>query len=356
MLTNTTQLDLTFTPRNRFELIDVQELVRSRFGEGLRRFPRVTYQSYHTTGGFFEQSLCARLDHCRDSLEAFIRNYQRLFPPGADYSHDQLHLRHELSETERDFEPLNGDSHLTFIGSGLANCVTYENCFDKPVYFVDLDGVYRGQHRRRRTTVVAYRQATLVGSREFHVPVSLHPIDSVNLNDRRLGLYEEIDSWLRREEVERGRVDISLAPEERHVGLTVNEYETLLMKHDLVEVLQNPLRFMAERGKHMLMDPRSIPGKAKNYAKYDLVLVVNRMLDSLRLNGSLLEKLVNPFLAVPASHFLQMKRAVSFLVCPSPDHMRTTVMEGTYQSPILVQWRKARTTDRLVRVDLYRFE
>ena len=27
-------------------------------------------------------------------------------------------------------------------------------------------------------------------------------------------------------------------------GLTVNEYETLLMKHDLVDVLRDPLRFM----------------------------------------------------------------------------------------------------------------
>ena len=56
-----------------------------------------------------------------------------------------------------------------------------------------------------------------------------------------------------------GRIDISLAPNEHHAGLTVNEYETLLMKHDLAEVLRNPLRFMAEKGKHMPSQPQGHP-------------------------------------------------------------------------------------------------
>ena len=39
--------------------------------------------------------------------------------------------------------------------------------------------------------------------------------------------------------ISHGRIDLSLLPEERHAGLTVNEYETLLMRHDLREVLEN---------------------------------------------------------------------------------------------------------------------
>ena len=34
----------------------------------------------------------------------------------------------------------NADSHLTFIGSGMRNCVTYRNQPLAPVYFIDLDG------------------------------------------------------------------------------------------------------------------------------------------------------------------------------------------------------------------------
>ena len=68
-------------------------------------------------------------------------------------------------------------------------------------------------------------------------------------------------------------IDISLDPAEQQTALTVNEYETLLMRHDLTEVLQNPLRFIAEKSKHMVQDPQAIPSKALNYAKYDLVQV-----------------------------------------------------------------------------------
>ena len=51
----------------------------------------------------------------------------------------------------------------------------------------------------------------------------------------------------------------------------MNEYETLLMQHDLMEVLRNPLKFAALKSRHMLDDPLAIPSKTINYAKYDLV-------------------------------------------------------------------------------------
>ena len=53
--------------------------------------------------------------------------------------------------------------------------------------------------------------------------------------------------------------------------MTINEYETLLMQHDLAEVLRNPLKFAAQKARHAWSDPLAVPVKAMEYAKYDLV-------------------------------------------------------------------------------------
>src|SRR5918912_1113886 len=97
--------------------------------------------------------------------------------------------------------------------------------------------------RRRTTAVLAYDEERGVSRTSVRVPVSKHPIDSVNLADPRLGLLEHVNELLARSGLERGRVDLMIEPTERNVGLTVNEYETLLMKNDLVDVLRNPLHF-----------------------------------------------------------------------------------------------------------------
>ena len=88
-------------------------------------------------------------------VEPFVKVFQTIFPEGAGYEHDKLHLRTELSDEQRRSEPQNADSHLAFIGAGLRNCVTYVNRPNEPVYLVDLDGVNGGQpspapHQHRR--------------------------------------------------------------------------------------------------------------------------------------------------------------------------------------------------------------
>ncbi len=351
----TTEINLELSPQSRLDLIDVNQRVAEHFGRLLGRYRRVLYYSYHTTAGYFEQSLCQRLNNNRDRLQRWVHSFQRLFPPQADYRHDQLQLRSELSDEQRENEPRNGDSHLTFIGSGLTNCVTYQNRADQPVYFVDLDGTYGEVRRRRQTTVVGFNRETVACEFQVEIPVSHHPIDSVSLKDLRLGLFEDLQELLRRHEIVHGRVDLALEPWESHAGLTVNEYETLLMKHDLIEVLRNPFRFMAEKGKSMWGNPRAIPGKAINYAKYDLVHVVNDFLDALGLSESLVERVVDKFLAVPASRFLWMKRGVSLLVTDPGELGDGRIVEGTYQSPILVQWKRARSRTRRLKVRLVRF-
>jgi hypothetical protein len=107
----------------------------------------------------------------------------------------------------------------------------------------------------------------------------------------------------------KGACGLSLGSGEQFASLTVNEYETLLMRYDLAEVLKNPLRFAAQKAKHAWNDPRAVPSKAIDYAKYDLVRAVNRLVDALGLAESTFERVFSQALAVPASRFLRMKRS-----------------------------------------------
>ncbi len=204
--------------------------------------------------------------------------------------------------------------------------------------------------------MIGFTEERLVDTAQLTVPVSSHSVDSVNLKDSRLGVFDQLQELLERHEIVNGRIDISLAPDERHAGLTVNEYETLLMRHDLAEVVRNPFRFMAQKGKHMLLDPRAIPAKAKNYANYDLVHVVNEFLDTLGLSESLLQRALNQLLAVPAAHFLEMKRSMSLLVFDQNGAGKGSIVHGKYQSPILVQWKRAEAQTRRLDVSFVRFE
>lgn len=346
-----TQLTLELLPRSRYDVIDVTRRVEEEHGGLLDEYPRALYCSYHTTAGYLEQSLARRFEHSRQYLDPFIRLFQRLFPPGAEYHHDQLERREELSVAQRAREPKNADSHLTFIGSGLESCVTYvHRGRTPPVYFIDLDGVIPAGSRTRRTTILPYRDETVVGEREIRVPVSDHPIDALNLRDGRLGVLEELGEWARTAGIERGRLDLALDAEETHAGLTVNEYETLLMQHDLAEVLRDPLRFAAAKGRNILRDPLAVPGKTLSYARYDLVQVFNELMDTFGFRASTVENLLARVLALPASRFLRMKRGVSLLV--SSDAAPDPIVCGTYQSPILVQWKRPRRGVRELRARL----
>ena len=345
--TRPTELTLTLAPQRRFEAIDVNRRIAAEFGDILRRHRRALYTSFHTTAGYLDQSLCVRLHHNHDLLSQFFRAFHALFPPGGEYRHDQMHLRSELSDAQKIVEPRNGDSHLTFIGAGMRNCVTYRTRPDAPVYFIELDGRTDALQRQRRTTVVAYDHDEIVARASLVIPVSKHPIDSVNLADPRLGLVERVNELVARAGVERARVDLVVNQSERNVGLTVNEYETLLMQHDLVEVLRNPLRFAKIKGRNMMNDPLAIPGKTLNYAKYDVVHVLNSLMEALRLDQGSFERLVAKVMSLPARRFLRSRR-VSFLAGSDRQSNVPVLLRGQYQSPILVQWQPAEKQERHV--------
>jgi hypothetical protein len=353
MLSSPTEIRLTLEPIHRFQAIDVTKRLRTEAGDLLERYQKSFYTSLHTTAGYLHHSLSARLHHRHDRLDLFFGAFRNLFPPNAAYQHDALHLRTELSEAQREVEPRNGDSHLTFIGSGMRNAVTYRNRPFIPVYFIDLDGTSERLRRRRTTSVLAYDHEEVVDQTVIPVPVSRHPIDSINLADPRLGIVEVVNERLARAGLEKGRVDVALSPEERGAGLTVNEYETLLMQHDLLEVLRNPLKFAALKSRHMLDDPLAIPSKTINYARYDFVRVLNSLMEALRVDESAVERLVAKVMSVPARHFLRSRR-VSFLASDHAGDGQARLVRGQYQSPILVQWQAAARQTREIQVSLVR--
>lgn len=353
MSTPPTELRLTLAPHRRFDVVDVSARIAAEHGDALRRHRAALYCSHHTTAGYLDQRLAARLSSRGERLPLFLKVFGAVFPPDAAYRHDALHLREELSEEQRAVEPRNGDAHLTFIGAGLRNCATYREHADRPVYFIELDGVNRGASRRRTTTVVGYDRETLVSTTRVCVPTSRHPIDAINLADPRLGLFEALDELLARSGVQKARIDLALAGPERNAGLTVNEYETLLMQHDLKEVLHNPLRFAARTGRHMIDDPLAIPGKTVNYARFDVVQVLNSLIEAFGMEESVVERLVARLMAVPARRLLRTRR-ISFLASDVAGNGRARLVTGTYQSPILVQWQTTAARSRTLDVSLVR--
>lgn len=348
--TTTKPLDLTLelAPEARFEVVELRSRFRDEH-QALKDFDQCLYWSAHTTAGFLDRSLAQRLSP--EGVPTYVDAFRHVFPEGAGYEHDKLERREDLPPEQRAVEPRNADSHLAFIAGGLRSMVLHPNRADEPVCFVELDGISGGRARRRLARVIGFNRERVVARARIQVPVSEHPIDSINLKDPRLGIIEQLEELVARAGMEHGRVRLSLSESERHTGLTVNEFETLLMRHDLAEVLRNPLKYAAEKSRHVLANPLAVPGKALGYAKYDFVRVLNSGLDSLGLRGSLVEKVLARTLAVPAARFFRMQRSVSLLVAERPDGT-PGLIEGTYQSPILVQWQRAPREVRTLDVTL----
>ena len=342
-------------PTSRIELFDVGNWLRTELGSHFTQYSEALYISDHTTAGYLDQRLAEALGHNAYRIRNYLGVFQKLFPPAAGYIHDELHLRTELSSRQRAIEPRNADSHLTFMGGGLCGCATYKPSGDAPVWFVELDGVHEGVVRTRNTTVLAYHGEREVRQLRVEVKASLRPVDAQNLRDPQLGFIAQLQRLVYEHRVAFGRIDVSLSAEEQNVGLTVNEYETLLMKHDLIEVLRNPLYFVARIAKSALKSPLSVPAKALSYAQYDAVQIFNELMDGVSIRRSFAERLLNRILAVPVSHFLCMKRAISFPILDLQGAGVGQIDWGAYQSPILVQWRGAARAKRALDITLVRF-
>ena len=350
------EITVDLTPKARLDIIDVVSKITDQYGNFLENYCKTICCSLHTTAGYLEQRLCAKLGYSERRLDHFLRTFQKLFPPNAGYFHDRMELRKELSKSEKRQEPLNADSHLTFIGAGLENCVTYNNRPKSPIYFIDLDGIYKNHPRKRRTTILAYNKEKVLYHGRFLIPVNTqHPINSFNLKDPRYGLFAHLTDLLDCYGIEKGLIDIRLAQKERHAGLTVNEYETLLMRNDLPKALSNPLRYLARRGKKVLQNPASILGKTRGYASYDLIHLYNKIMSNMQIGHSVPDRVLS-YLSTPASRILRLKRHINLLVSISSETGAERIVQGTYQSPILLQYQKADRGVRYLEITLSSFE
>src|SRR5262245_27145169 len=175
------EVTLEMQPRARFDVVDVRRRVLTTSGPILERFPWVLYCSYHTTAGYLDQGLASRLNARRNGVTPYLRAFQTVFPAGAGYRHDELHLREELSEEQRRTEPRNGDSHLAFIGAGLRSCVAYHARPHEPVYFIDFDGVNGPCRRRRITSAVVFTEGRVVVRDWMRILVGAIVVDTVRL-------------------------------------------------------------------------------------------------------------------------------------------------------------------------------
>jgi thiamine phosphate synthase YjbQ (UPF0047 family) len=353
MATHPLELTLELSARARFDVVEMRSRLSTEHGDALAEYPHCLYWSAHTTAGFLDRRLTGRL--APELVSTYVETLRRIFPEGAGYAHDWLDHREDLDPAQRAVEPRNGDSHLAFIAGGLRPCVTHPNRAGELVCFVDLDGVNDGRSRRRLTRVIGFHREAMVAQTRLQVPLSGHPIESINLKDPRLGVWQQLSEFVARADVGKGRLHIALGRGERDSALTINEFETLLMKYDLASVLRNPLRFMTEEYRNTLANPRAVAGRALGYAKYDLVRVLNSGLDTLGLHGSFLESLLARTLAVPAGRMLRIRRSINMLVAPGQDG-RLGPVEGVYQSPILIQWQRAARPVRVLDVTLTRLE
>jgi hypothetical protein len=303
MLATCPEITLEMEPRARFEVVDVRRRVFEMCGPMFERCPWVLYCSYHTTAGYLDQGLASRLNARRSGVKPYLRAFQTVFPEGAGYQHDELHLREELSEEQRQTEPRNGDSHLAFIGAGLRSCVAYRDRPNEPVYFIDFDGVNGECRRRRMTSIVGFSEERVVARERFRIPVAAQPVDSLNLKDPSLGLFDRIQTVIDRHGVVKGRIQLTLADSDRRAGLTVNEYERLLMHRDLRDVICDPFRFMVKQPCQLITSLRRIRTKT-----------------------------------MTCTRFLRLQRSISLLVSECAITGASQVVHGKYQSPILVQW------------------
>ena len=347
---------LELIPKARFSITDVFEKITEQYGCLLQNYQRLMFCSLHTTAGYLEEGFCAKIGYNEGRLRQFIRSFQKIFPQNAGYFHDRLELRDELGESQKKREPLNADSHLTFIGAGLENCVVRVNEANSPVYFVDLDGVYGKQRRNRRTIILAYNRQELVYRGNFCVPVTEgHSINSFNLKDTKYGLFPYLHDLLFSYGVGNGLIEIRLGGEEHHAALTVNEYETLLMRNDLPNAIRDPLHYMIGRGKNLIQNPASIPAKTRGYAVYDLIHFYNEIMNSLQIGRPVFEKIF-PYLSASASRVFRLKRHIRFMVSGADKSQAGHVIQGRYQNPILLQYKRPAKDFRVLEIKVWKFD
>jgi hypothetical protein len=306
-----------------------------------------------------------KLGNNREGIESLVRSARRLFPEGAPYWHDRMELRSELSAEQRKHEPLNADSHLAFICLGLCNCVPYEYTPDHAVYFIDLDGKFKETLRSRKAIAVGYNNASCVHEETLKISLPKKNQCAVDLNES----LPDLQALIAKHQIHRGLVTLELTPGENHAGVTVNEFEALLVERDITDVLLNPLKYMLYNAPQFARHPLMVPSKAKNMLQYEIHLairdglrVANRsvsileyMVERLGMHLPLLEHIVDRIASPLEARWMNLGSSIQLLINAKDEDPLGRVMVGTYQSPILIQWRRPESDVREMRLRLLRF-
>ena len=306
-------------PPRRHAVLPVRTAVRRACPAVLQQ-PQVAYSAHHTTAGFLDAEVRAQIGPSEAAIRQFLAPYHMFFPYGADYQHDQMHLRTELRPEQRRCEPRNADAHLAYIGAGLVACL--QTVPTEPLALVDMDGVNKetGRHRTRRVTAVGFTEARTVAEFDVTVPAPSRTVGATSLRDPRLGLIARIHAVLAEHAVHFGCVQLALTDDPDDAALVVNEYEKQLMRYDMTQVLRAPRYFQSTE---------QVPVPASAMVE-------------------------NPGTRAPATEepALRLQGTVRLLVRPPADNGTSRLVQGRYQSPIVLH-RTPR--ERTIRVTVMRY-
>jgi hypothetical protein len=92
----------------------------------------------------------------------------------------------------------------------------------------------------------------------------------------------------------------------------------------------------------------------RDYAIYDLIHLYNEVMDNVQIGRALIEKGL-AFLSGPASRFFRLKRCIQLLISGRGEVGRERIMQGLYQSPILIQYQQAEQGVRRLEITLWAF-
>lgn len=301
-------------PPRRHAVLPVREAVHQACPAVLKQ-PQVAYSAHHTTAGFLDAEARAQTGADAEAIRRFTAPYRALFPHGAGYQHDQMHLRTELRPEQRRCEPRNADAHLVYIGAGLVACT--RTTPEDSLALVDLDGVNpeTEHHRTRQVTAVGFTEAYTVTAFAIDIPAPLQPVGAISLRDPRLGLMARIQAVLAEHDVAHGCVQLALASPAQGAALIVNEYETQLMHHDVAHVLRAPRYFQAA-------ERASAPASAS-------------------VEGT------DAHVPTAVHARLRLHRTVRLLVRPPGANGASRLVQGRYQSPILLHRTRREYTVRV---------
>ncbi|MCY4223266.1 MAG: hypothetical protein OXF06_00360 [Bacteroidetes bacterium] len=334
-------------------------------GDSLNSFEKIALSSLHTTAGMLEQSFATKLGNTSEGIHNLVRSARRLFPEGAPYWHDQMEFRDELSLEQRKYEPLNADSHLAFICLGLCNSVLYNYDPKDPIFFIDLDGEFQGTYRSRKLLAIGYHDVSCVHERFIPVEMPKQDRCALDLSGHLLDFQTVIDQ----NKIHRGVLTFELDTQEKHAGVTVNEFENLLMERDITDVLKNPLKYMLGNVSEFAKHPLSLPNKAKKVMMYELhqairdglrlasrgVSAVEHIAERLGMQLPLLEHAVDLIATPLENRWMNLGNSMRFLINAEDNEETGRIVTGTYQSPILIQWRRAESDIRHLKVRLLKF-